>query len=55
VVCPSSLSSPLGNDLTRGPGLYTLLDFADGRHVDHVRMVARTEEEAATIALAMLK
>ncbi len=37
----------------RGPGLYSLLDFADGRKVDHVRMVARSDSEAARVVLRM--
>ncbi len=37
------------------PGLYPLLDFADGRKVDHVRMVARARSDEAKVALKMEK
>ena len=37
------------------PGLYSLLDFADGRHVNHVRMVARASSARARITLRMEK
>ena len=40
---------------TRGRGLYQLLDFADGRRVDHVRLVVRARSSEATIALRMLR
>ena len=40
---------------TRGPGLYELLDFRDGRMVDHVRVVARAKSEEARVALKMEK
>lgn len=40
---------------TNGPGLYSLLDFADGRRVDHVRLVARAKSDEARIALKMEK
>ncbi len=36
-----------------GPGFYSLLDFADGRKVDHVRMVARADSETARLVLRM--
>jgi hypothetical protein len=39
----------------RGPGLYPLLDFADGRKVDHVRMVARAKTPDARVVLKMEK
>jgi hypothetical protein len=38
---------------TRGPGLYHLLDFKDGRKVDHVRLVARAKTDEARIVLKM--
>jgi hypothetical protein len=38
-----------------GEGMYPLLDFADGRKVDHVRMVARARSEDAKVALMMEK
>jgi hypothetical protein len=37
----------------REPGLYSLLDFADGRKVDHVRMVARADSETSRVVLRM--
>jgi hypothetical protein len=40
---------------TRGPGYYALLDFKDGRKVDHVRMVARAKSDDARIVLEMEK
>ncbi len=38
---------------THGPGLYSLLDFRDGRKVEHVRMVARARSDAARVVLKM--
>jgi len=38
---------------TRDPGLYVLLGFADGRKVDHVRLVARARTPTAKISLLM--
>jgi len=40
---------------TQGPGLYPLLDFADGRMVDHVRMVARAKTPEARVVLKLEK
>jgi hypothetical protein len=40
---------------TRGPGLYHLLDFRDGRKVDHVRLMARAQSYEARVALRMEK
>jgi hypothetical protein len=40
---------------TRGQGVYPLLDFKDGRKVDHVRMVARARSDEARIVLRMEK
>lgn len=40
---------------TQGPGLYSLLDFKDGRRVDHVRVVARAKTDEARIVLKMEK
>lgn len=40
---------------THGPGLYSLLDFKDGRRVDHVRMVARAKSDEARVVLRMQK
>jgi hypothetical protein len=39
----------------RGPGHYELLDFRDGRRVDHARVVARAKSDEARIALKMEK
>lgn len=38
-----------------GPGLYPLLDFRDGRKVDHVRLVAKSKSDEARIVLKMEK
>lgn len=43
------------NEKTHGKGFYLLLDFKDGRKVDHVRLVARARTKEATIALVMAK
>ncbi len=40
---------------TRGPGHYALLDFKDGRKVDHVRIVARAKSDEARVVLKMEK
>jgi hypothetical protein len=40
---------------TLGPGLYSLLDFRDGRRVDHVRVVARAKSADARVVLRMEK
>jgi hypothetical protein len=40
---------------TRGPGVYQLLDFRDGRRVDHVRLIARARTDRAKVALIMQK
>jgi hypothetical protein len=40
---------------THGVGLYPLLDFKDGRKVDHVRMVARARTDEARVVLRMEK
>jgi hypothetical protein len=39
----------------RDPGHYLLLDFAGGREVDHVRMVAKAETPEARVVLKMEK
>ncbi len=39
------------NDRTHKLGIYTLLDFKDGRKVDHVRMVAKASGASTTIGL----
>src|SRR5262245_14731870 len=38
---------------THGTGLYSLLDFKDGRKVDHVRVVARSASGDATVGLRL--
>ena len=38
-----------------GEGMYPLLDFADGRKVDHVRLVARAKSPEAKVSLMMEK
>lgn len=42
-------------DRPRGAGLYQLLDFADGRHVKTVRIVARSRPPQTTIKIYMRK
>lgn len=41
------------NEKTHEPGLYSLLDFKDGRKVDHVRMVARAKSDEARVVLRL--
>jgi hypothetical protein len=43
------------NDRVHRPGFYSLLDFADGRKVDHVRLVARAVSADARLALLLRK
>jgi hypothetical protein len=43
------------SEKTRDPGFYALLDFADGRKVDHVRLIARAKSKESRIALVMAK
>lgn len=43
------------SDRTHGPGFYALLDFADGRRVDHVRLIARAKSNESRVALVMAK
>jgi hypothetical protein len=40
---------------TRGEGLYDLLNFRDGRKVDHVRLVARARSNEARVSLKIEK
>jgi hypothetical protein len=40
---------------THGSGVYLLLDFKDGRKVDHVRLVARAKTDETTFILRMEK
>ncbi|HEV8583166.1 MAG TPA: hypothetical protein VGX68_29210 [Thermoanaerobaculia bacterium] len=42
------------NDRPHGPGVYSLLDFKDGRKVDHVRIVAQATRAATEISLHLL-
>lgn len=37
------------------PGIFSLLDFADGRKVDHVRMVALAVADSAKVIVTMEK
>jgi hypothetical protein len=39
------------NDHVHRSGLYSLLDFRDGRKVDHVRVVAKSDSERSEITL----
>ena len=43
------------HEKSHGEGLYSLLDFRDGRKVDHVRVVARAKSQEARIVLKMEK
>ena len=43
------------NQRAQKSGSYRLLDFSDGRRVDHVRMVARARSDEAKITLLMEK
>ncbi len=43
------------NEGTRGPGVYSLLNFADGRKVSHVRFVARAKTPEARLITRMAK
>ena len=38
---------------TQDPGLYPLVDFKDGRTVDHVRLVMRSKTDDARVALRL--
>lgn len=40
---------------TLSPGTYSLLDFPDGRKIDHVRLIARAKSDEARIALLLRK
>jgi hypothetical protein len=39
----------------REPGIYSLLDFRDGRKVSHVRLIARARSDEAKLVLRMEK
>ena len=43
------------NEKSYKPGIYSLLDFRDGRKVDHVRMVAKAKSDEAKVILRMEK
>jgi hypothetical protein len=39
------------NEQTQGPGIYKLLDFADGRRVMTVRMLAKSESDDSRLTV----
>ena len=41
-------------DRVHAPGVYSLLDFADGRKVDHVRFVASAAGEETAIRVHLV-
>jgi hypothetical protein len=43
------------NNRTHSTGTYGLIDFADGRKVDHVRMVAKAKSDEARVSVLMVK
>lgn len=43
------------NEQTHGPGFFRLLDFADGRHVKTVRIMARSESDKSRLAVYLSK
>lgn len=43
------------NEQTHGTGVYKLLDFADGRHVKTVRMLAKSESDETKLAVYLSK
>ena len=43
------------NEKTHGSGIYTLLDFADGRHVKTVRILAKSKSDDTTLAVYLSK
>ena len=43
------------NDRTYGSGIYRLLDFADGRHVSTVRILARSESNDTKLGVYLSK
>jgi len=43
------------NGSTHGPGIYNLLDFADGRHVKTVRLVAKSESDDTKLTVYLSK
>lgn len=42
------------NDRVQRTGVYSLLDFADGRKVDHVRIIAKSQNNATQIRLHLV-
>ena len=42
------------NDRVHASGVYSLLDFADGRKVDHVRIVAKADTKESVIRLHLI-
>ncbi|MFN2510442.1 MAG: hypothetical protein ABR568_03240 [Pyrinomonadaceae bacterium] len=43
------------NGRTHGSGIYNLLDFADGRHVKTVRLLAKSESDRTKLAIFLSK
>jgi len=43
------------NEQTHGTGIYKLLDFADGRHVSTVRILAKSESDDTKLAVYLSK
>jgi hypothetical protein len=43
------------DDRVHGTGTYLLLDFKDGRKVDHARLVARATREATKLSLRLVQ
>jgi hypothetical protein len=42
------------NDRAQKLGIYSLLDFRDGRKVDHIRLVAKASDDVTTIGFHLL-
>lgn len=42
------------NDKTHARGIYSFLDFKDGRKVDHVRLVAKADSEVSEITMYLV-
>jgi hypothetical protein len=43
------------NEKTHKVGVYSLLDFKDGRKIDHVRVIARAKSDDAEVKLLLRK
>jgi hypothetical protein len=43
------------NERTHGTGIYKLLDFADGRHVKSVRILAKSESDDTKLSVYLSK